>query len=119
MRALWVLLFVLAVPLAAHAQPVSCQRVTYNIISLDIATVTTGGTAVNALSAGHAVCGGFVVTSNSAGICVNQKGTAGTATLGDTACVAANVPYYLAPTANAISVNSTSSSVSLGGNGYQ
>ena len=89
------------------------------VTSLDISTVTTGGTAVNALSAGHASAGGFVVTANAAGICINEVGAAGTASSGDTACVAQNVPYYLAPTANAISVNSSSSSVTLAGYGFQ
>lgn len=89
------------------------------ILPLDISSVTTGGTAVNALAAGHASAGGFVVTSNAAGICINERGAAGTASSGDTACVAQNQPYYLAPTSNAISVNSSSSSVTLAGYGYQ
>ena len=84
--------------------------------SLDISTVA--GSAVNALSAGHATKGGFVVTSNAAGICVNQKGAAGTASNGDTACVAQNQPYYLAPSAGAVSVNSTGNPVTLAGYGY-
>ena len=88
-------------------------------VPLDVASVTTGGTAVAALSAGHATAGGFVVTANSAGICVNEIGTAGTASSGNTTCVAQNVPYYLAPTTNAVSVNSSASSVTLAGYGYQ
>lgn len=87
--------------------------------SLDIASVTTGGTAVNALAAGNAICGGFIVTANAAGMCVNQKGTAVTSTTGDTTCVAQNVPFYLIPTSTAVSVNSSASSVALAGYGLK
>lgn len=94
---------------------------TRTIIPLDVSTVTTGGTAVTALNAGHATAGGYLITANSAGICVDQSTTAGdvTGTPSTTACVAANVPFYLAPTNNAVSVNSTASSVSFAGEGLQ
>ena len=90
-----------------------------NVVALDIDSVTTGTTAVVALNAGHAVHGGFLITSNSAGICVDSSGDAGagTATAGNTICVNPNVPYYIPPTTNAISVNSTASSVTFAGNG--
>ena len=91
----------------------------YTLIPLDVGSVTTGGTAVAALAAGHATAGGFVVTSNAAGICINQRGTAVTSTTGDTACVAQNVPFYLVPSKNAVSVNSASSSVTIAGYGLQ
>jgi len=91
------------------------------IIPLDIATVTTGGTAVTALNAGHAAAGGWLATANSAGICVDQVTTAGTTTgtPSSTGCVAQNVPFYLVPSTHAVSVNSSGSSVSLGGEGLQ
>jgi hypothetical protein len=88
-------------------------------IALDIASVTTGGTPVNALSTTHASAGGFVITANAAGICVNVLGAAGTATSGNTDCVVANQPYFIPPTANAVSVNSTASSVTLAGYGFE
>ena len=89
------------------------------IVPLDISSVTTGGTAVSALSAGHATAGGFLVTSNAAGICVNQVGAAGTATSGNTQCVAQNQAFALVPSAAAVSVNSSASSVTFGGEGLQ
>lgn len=90
---------------------------TRTIVPLDISSVTTGGTAVNALSAGHATAGGFLVTANAAGMCVNQQGAAGTATSGATVCVAQNQAFTLVPSAAAVSVNSTASSVTIGGEG--
>lgn len=90
------------------------------IVALDISSVTTGGTAVNALSATHSSAGGFVMTANAAGICINQiGGAAGTSTSGSTTCVAQNQPYYIAPSANAVSVNSTASGVALAGYGFE
>lgn len=89
------------------------------VVPLDIASVTTGGVAVTALNAGHATAGGVLVTANPAGMCVSLIGAAGTVTSGNTICVAANQPYYVPPTAGAVSANSTSSSVLLAGNGLQ
>jgi hypothetical protein len=89
------------------------------IVPLDISAVTTGGVAVTALNAGNAAAGGWVVTSNAAGICVNVNGAAGTATAGDTTCVAANQAYYIPPTSHPVSVNSSASSVNFGGNGFK
>lgn len=100
-----------------HAQQTSCNKTTFAIQPLRIALITTGGTAVNALNAGDAVCGGFIVAPAQT-ICVNQNGAAGTATNGDTACVIANQPYYLSPSAKAVSVNGLVSSTVLGGYGY-
>ncbi len=93
----------------------------FTIIPLDVATVTTGQTAITALVATHASGGGFIITSNTAGICVDQTTTAGYATgsPSTTTCVAANQPYYLVPSGGAVSVNSTASSVALAGWGLQ
>lgn len=105
---------------SASAQPGACGSGSSRfIIPLDAASVTVGGTAVNALKAGNARCGGWIVTSATAGICVDQTTSAGTATgtPSTTACVGQNVPFYLVPSANAVSVNSTGSSVALGGEG--
>lgn len=88
-----------------------------NVITLDVKTVTTGGTAVNALNPGNAARGGVLVTSNAAGICINLVGTAGTATTGDTVCVAANQPYYVPPMIGSVSVNSSGSAVAIAGYG--
>jgi len=91
------------------------------IVALDVSSVTTASTAVTALAAGHATAGGWLVTANAAGICVDQHTTAGTVTgtPSSTACVAANTPYYLVPNTGAVSVNSTASSVAFAGEGLQ
>ena len=89
------------------------------VVALDIASVTTGGVAVNALSATHAARGGYVITAHAAGICVNVLGSAGTATTGSTTCVPSNTPYRIPPTATAVSVNSSASSVLIAGYGYE
>ena len=90
------------------------------IVPLDASTVTTGGTAVTALNATHAARGGYLVTVNTAGICVDQQTTAGTATgtPPSTACVLANQPFYLVPNGNPVSVNSSASSVIFSGEGF-
>ena len=111
--------------LAATALLISCLAaprsmavgVINSILPLDIAVVTTAGTAVNALAANHAQSGGWVATANVAGICVNVRGVATTTSSGDTFCVAQNVIYQLPNTKNAISVNSTASGVAIAGNG--
>lgn len=111
----------LALVLCLLAWPAAAVTVTepgsLNVITLDIKTVTTGGTAVAALNPGNAARGGYLVTSNAAGICINLVGVAGTVTTGDTICVAANQPYYLPPMIGSVSVNSTASSVAISGYG--
>lgn len=87
--------------------------------ALDVSVVTAGGNAVTALATGKSAKGGFLVTDNAAGICVNVRGTAGTTTTGDTACVAAGQTYHLPETGGSVSVNSSGSSVSFAGYGFQ
>ena len=91
------------------------------VVPLDVGTVATGGTAVTALASGHATAGGFVGTSNAAGICVDQYQTAGTVTgtPSTTWCVYPGQPYALVPSTHAVSVNSTASGVSIVGEGLQ
>ena len=86
---------------------------------LDASTVVTGGTPIIALISGHALCGGWLVTSNAAGICVDEAQPAGvaTGTPSSTTCVGANTAFYLVPTKNTIYVNSTGSNVSIAGVG--
>ena len=92
------------------------------IVPLDVATVTTG-TPATVLSVNHRTAGGFLITSNAAGMCISENGTAGTATASiagvATVCVAANQPYTLVPSANAVSVTSTGTGVAISGFGLQ
>jgi hypothetical protein len=91
------------------------------IVPLDITSITTGSTAVTVLGPGEHSAGGYLVTSNAAGACFSENGTAGVATgyVGTTftTCVAANVPYQLSPSIGSVSANSTASSVNLSGYG--
>lgn len=88
------------------------------IIPLDVSAIVTGGTAVTALTAGHATAGGIIITANAAGICVDQHTTAGTVTgtPSTTMCVPQNIVFNLVPNSGAVSVNSTAAAA-LGGEG--
>jgi len=93
-----------------------------NIIPLDIATVTTGGTAVNALSAGHATAGGYIFNPSGAAqpLCISQLGVAsGTVSAGNTTCIAAGQSYVLTPSLGPVSVVSSDSAHPFSGQGMQ
>jgi hypothetical protein len=95
---------------------------TYTIVPLDANTVTTGGTAVVALSGGHRTRGGWL--QNPAGaaqsLCINEAGTAsGTVSNGNTTCIAPGQNYSLAPSGNAVSVISSDSAHGFSGYGYE
>lgn len=93
------------------------KTVQYTPITLDITSVTTAGTAVNVLNAGHATAGGFIHTINAAGMYVAQIGNAGTVDGGNTVFVPANVTYGIIAQAGAVSVNSTANSTAISGYG--
>jgi len=87
---------------------------------LDVATVTTGGTAVTALAAGNAAKGGFI-KAVSAILCIRDStGTAGTVDgVAGTTCIAVGQTYMLPPQVGAISVNSSTAGAIIGGRGYK
>lgn len=90
------------------------------IVPLDVSTVTTGGTAVTALAAGHRTAGGFLQNPIGAtvSLCVNEQGTAtGTTSAGATTCVAPGNSYTLVPAANAVSVITSDSAHPFSGEG--
>lgn len=77
------------------------------IVALDVATVTTGGTAVTALTAGHRSAGGFLLNPKAATIdlCINEQGTAsGTTSAGALTCIVPGQSYNITPAAGAVSV---------------
>ncbi len=91
------------------------------LVPLDITTVTTGGTAVAALAAGHRTKGGWIHNPASATInlCINEQGSAsGTTSAGATTCIAPGQTYSLAPAAGAVSVISSDSSHPFSGMGF-
>lgn len=90
------------------------------IIALDISTVTTGGVAVTALTAGHRTAGGFLVNPKAATIdlCINEQTTAsGTTTVGGLVCIPPGGSYNLTPSALAVSVITSDSTHPFGGEG--
>ena len=92
------------------------------MVPLDVATVTTGGTAVTALSAGHRTAGGWLYNPATATInlCINEIGTAtGTTSAGSTTCIPPGTPYTLAASTGAVSVISSDSSHAFSGEGLQ
>ncbi len=90
-------------------------------VPLDIAMVTTGGTAVTAIAAGHRTAGGWIQNPSGAqvSLCINEIGTAsGTASSGNTVCIGPGLSYNISPGAGAVSVISSDSAHTFAGLGY-
>lgn len=88
----------------------------------DISTVTTGGTAVNAFSAGHCSKGCLLVNPINAttNLCANAATTAsGTQTNAATLCAAPGQQVSFPAVTTAISAISSDSSHTFGGMGFQ
>lgn len=85
--------------------------------NLDVSTVTTGGTAVTAITAGHAVNGAWIKNPTAATqpLCISITGTAATTESGGTTCVTAGQTYTVPPMTGAVSVNSTDSAHAFSG----
>jgi len=93
-----------------------------NLVPLDVATVTTGGTAVVALTQNHRSGGGWIQNPPSAtvNLCINEVGTAsGTTSSGNTTCIVPGQSYVLIPNAGPVSVISSDSSHPFSGYGIQ
>ena len=91
------------------------------IVPLDAATVTTGGTAVTALAAGHRNKGGWIHNPSTASIklCINEQGTAsGTSSAGPLTCILPGQTYQIAPASGAVSVISSDSAHPFSGQGF-
>lgn len=90
------------------------------LVALDVATVTTGGTAVTALTAGHRTAGGFLNNPKAATVdlCINEIATAsGTTSAGSLTCIAPGQSYTLTPASTAVSVITSDSSHPFSGYG--
>jgi hypothetical protein len=117
----------LCLALLALASPSRAATVTVpgplQIVPLDITAVTTANTPVTVLNPGNHAAGGYLVTSNAAGACFSENGTAAVATgyVGTTftVCVAANVFYPLSTSIGPVSANSTGTGVNLSGYGLK
>lgn len=109
-----------AIP-AAQADSVYTVPGPIALVPLDLATVTTGGTAVVALIAGHRNKGGWLFNPNAAtvNLCINEIGPAsGTTSVGNTTCIVPGQTYRLAASPNAVSVISSDSAHPFSGYGW-
>lgn len=109
-------------PMQATGGTVTTNPGQRTLVSLDVASVTTGGSAVTALTAGHATAGGFIYNPVAAtvALCINQIGVAsGVTSAGNTTCIQPGQPYNIVPSANAVSVISSDSTHAFSGMGLQ
>lgn len=100
--------------------PSSPASITIN--ALDVAVVTTGGSAVTAITAGKRAKGGWIMNPSTATVdlCINEVGTAsGTTSSGSTTCIAPGRNYNLAPSASAVSVIASDNTHAFSGYGFQ
>lgn len=105
---------------ASNPVPTSTKAGARTIVALDVSTVTTGGTAVTALNAGHRTAGGFLYNPIGATInlCINEQATAsGTTSAGALTCIQPGQSYNLTPAAAAVSVITSDSSHPFSGQG--
>lgn len=110
-----------AAPIQAPAQQATApgQR---SLVTLDIKTVTTGGTAVAAIAAGNRTAGGLLCNPVGATINlgINEIGTAvGTTASGDTSFIVPGQCYNVAPASTAVSVISSDSTHPFSGYGLK
>lgn len=92
------------------------------IISLDIQTVTTGGTAVTAIAAGNHTAGGFLQNPKGASIdlCINLVAAAsGTTSAGDLICIPPAGTFTVPPGIGSVSVVTSDSSHPFAGYGLK
>jgi hypothetical protein len=103
-------------------QPTSTTPGTRTLVPLDVSTVTTGGSPVTALTAGHRTAGGWIMNplTATANLGINEINTAsGTTSSGNTTFIAPGQSYALQPSGNAVSVISADSSHQYSGMGLQ
>lgn len=92
-----------------------------SLASLDVNTVTTGGTAVTAINAGNRGGGGWIQNppTASTNLCINERGTATTTAGGDIVCVVPGQTYMLAKNAGPVSVVSSDSAHAFSGQAWR
>lgn len=116
----WLALAFLMLATPAFAQtPVFIAPVKLN--PLDIATITTGATAVVAIAPGNRTLGGWIrnPTSATVDLCVNEITTAaGTTSAGSLTCLAPGIKTDIAPSALGVSVVSSDSAHPFSGYGF-
>lgn len=114
-------LALLALAPTAHAATVTAIG-PQTIVPLDVAVVTTGGTAVTAIAVGHRTAGGWIMNPKGAlaDLCINEVATAsGTTSAGSLTCVPPGATYLVTPSAGSVSVVSSDSNHAFSGLGIQ
>ena len=88
--------------------------------ALSVGTVTTGGTAVNAIASGGRMSGGWLANPStaSAALCINEVGAAATTSSGNTTCIAPGASYVIAPANGPVSVNASDDGHVFSGLGF-
>jgi len=111
-------LLALATPSRAATETVVGPQ---TINPLDVAVVTTGGTAVQALGPGEHAAGGFIQNPPTAtvALCINEAGPAVAGGSGSTTCVSPGIVYPLAPNGGTVSVVSSDSNHPFSGYGLR
>jgi hypothetical protein len=97
---------------AINTQPV---RIVENAVALDVTVTAAAGAAVNILTAGHAINGGFVIPASAGWI--NQITNANTGVASSDIPVGAGQTYLLRRSSAAVSFISNTATVTLVGNG--
>jgi hypothetical protein len=120
-RVLLPCLALVALASPSHAATVTVPGVV-QIIPLDVASVTTGATAVTALTAGHRTAGGWILNpvGAAAPLCINEAGgvASGTTSAGSLICIPAGASFNLAPSIMGVSVVSSDSAHPFAGEGF-
>ena len=115
--------YVSVTTLPANGVTISSWKPTsLTLVPLDVASVTTGGTAVTALAAGHRTAGGWIQNPVGAttALCIDEIDTAtGTTSSGNTTCVQPGQIYNLAPGTGAVTVVSSDNTHAFSGEGFE
>lgn len=107
---------------ATNGLPTSTSPGARTLVTLDVKTVTTGGTAVTAIAIGNRTAGGLLCNPVGATINmgINEIGTAaGTTSSGDTTFIVPGQCYNVAPAASAVSVITSDSAHPFSGYGLK
>jgi hypothetical protein len=92
------------------------------LVPLNVATVTTGGTAAVAVLAGNKTGGGWIQNpiGAAAALCIDEIDTAtGTTSSGNTTCIAAGAIYTMTPSIGSVSVISSDSAHPFSGMSFR
>ncbi len=110
------------VPGGSSSSPSFIKPAPLTVVTLDVKTVTTGGTPVTAIAATHRTAGGILCNPQGATINmgINEIGTAaGTTSSGDTTFIVPGQCYNVSPAAGAVSVITSDSAHPFSGYGLQ